>query len=118
MKTWKTVLCACRSRKSGRFAKNGKCNAYKKTKIRPRRSTLFAFALSASLLFTGCSFSAVKRGDTRALNSRWFWNTEGFELDMETNGTARVRIAKSNPDAESLKAVAAGAAEGAVKGVK
>ncbi|HTD65027.1 MAG TPA: hypothetical protein VK846_00655 [Candidatus Limnocylindria bacterium] len=118
MKTWKTVLCVCRSSKSGRFSAKGKCKAYKKTKIRPKRNVLFALALCASLLFTGCSFSAVKRGEARAVNARLFWNTEGFELDVETNGTARVRIAKSNPDAESLKAVAAGAAEGAVKGAK
>jgi len=41
MKTWKTVIEACRSRKSGRFSKKGKCRAFKRAKIRRRRSTLF-----------------------------------------------------------------------------
>jgi len=41
MKTWKTVIEACRSRKSGRFSKKGKCKAYKKTKLRATRGSLF-----------------------------------------------------------------------------
>ena len=34
MSTWQTVLCACRSKKSGKFANKGKCKAFKRTKIR------------------------------------------------------------------------------------
>lgn len=34
MKTWKTLIEACRSRKSGRFASKGRCKAYKKTKVK------------------------------------------------------------------------------------
>ncbi len=34
MKTWKSKMTACRSRKSGKFASKGKCGMYKKTKVR------------------------------------------------------------------------------------
>jgi len=78
----------------------------------------FASFLLCVLALTGCSFSAMQRGEVKAVNSRWFWSTEGFELDVETNGTARLRLQKSNPDAESIGAAAKGAAEGTARGLK
>ena len=34
MKTWKTKLSVCRSRKSGKFSAKGKCKAFKKSKVK------------------------------------------------------------------------------------
>lgn len=34
MKTWKSKKTVCRSRKSGKFARKGKCKAYKKQRVR------------------------------------------------------------------------------------
>jgi len=41
MKTWKTKRSACRSTKSGKFAKKGRCRAYKRVKIPIGLKTLF-----------------------------------------------------------------------------
>ena len=72
--------------------------------------------LAVLFVATGMSCSHLKRGDTSASNFRMFWVTEGFEFESATNRTS-IRLQRSNPDAESLKAVAEGAAKGAVKGV-
>lgn len=80
------------------------------------KTKLTILALCAIAL-TGCNVTRIQKGETKAFNARLFWSTEGFDLNTSSNGT-HVSIQKSNPDAESLKAVAAGAAEGAVKGAK
>lgn len=67
---------------------------------------------------SGCSFSRIQRGDAIATNLRCFWHTEGFEFIAGTNGTTTIRIVRTSPDAESLKAIAEGAAKGAVQGAK
>lgn len=70
------------------------------------------------LLFigTGMSCSQLRKGDASANNFRIFQSTEGFAFDAGSNSMS-IRLQKSNPDVESLKAVAEGAAAGAVKGV-
>jgi hypothetical protein len=83
---------------------------------------LFAILLGLAMVCAGCSTSHVKveSPDGRKMsgfNSRWFWNTEGFSLHSTATNSFSLEIQKSNPDAESLKAVAEGAAKGAVKGV-
>ena len=83
-----------------------------------RQTKLPLSILIAALLvgvMPGCSFSRIERGDFHAWNSRLLWQSEGFEFETRTNGTTRIRLQKSNPDAESLKAVAEGAARGATK---
>lgn len=40
MKSWKGKFFVCRSSKSGKFAKKGKCKAYKRTKVRAVRAGL------------------------------------------------------------------------------
>jgi predicted DNA-binding transcriptional regulator AlpA len=42
VKTWKTKKTVCRACKSGRFARKGKCSAYKRSKVKNAwRPTLF-----------------------------------------------------------------------------
>jgi hypothetical protein len=90
-----------------------------KAQIRLPISVLLCVA--GTIVLFGCSTSrvVVKRSDgseMRGFNSRWFWNTEGFALHSTATNAFSLEIQKSNPDAESLKAVAEGAAKGAVKG--
>lgn len=74
--------------------------------------------LVGALLLSGCSYTHLRRGEASAVNLRCLWQTEGFEFTSGTNGLTTIRIQKSNPDAESLKAIAEGAAKGAVQGAK
>jgi hypothetical protein len=63
-------------------------------------------------LVSGCSTSYIAKGDLKAYNSRFIWSTEGFEAEFATNGTGKVKIHKSNPDAQTAGAVAEGVARG------
>jgi hypothetical protein len=77
--------------------------------------------LLSLLVICGCNTTYVEKhpdGTTKAGNSRWFWSTESYDIQYNTNGTFRAQATKSNPDAESLKAVAQGAAQGAAQGLK
>ena len=77
------------------------------------------YPLSAILLIaTGCSTSYLTKGDLRAYNSRFIWSTEGFEAEFNTNGTGRVKIQKSNPDAQTAGAITEAAVSAAVKSAK
>lgn len=38
MTTWKTKKNVCRSRKSGKFSVKGKCGAYRRQKVRAKKS--------------------------------------------------------------------------------
>lgn len=70
--------------------------------------------LLLSTVLCGCNTSTIEKksdGSIRAVNSRWFWSSEGYDVEYSTNGF-RARAAKSNPDAESIKAVAEGTAKG------
>lgn len=78
--------------------------------------TLLSLLTLCAMICAGCNVTRIQKGETKAFNARLFWSTEGFDLNTSSNGT-HVSIQKSNPDAESLKAVAEGAAKGAVKGV-
>lgn len=85
-----------------------------------RKYGLLPLILISALLLCGCNTSEIEKksdGSIRAINSRWFWSTESYEVEYSTNGF-KAKATKSNPDAESLKAVAEGAAQGAVKGAK
>lgn len=63
-------------------------------------------------MVSGCSTSYITKGDLKAYNSRFIWSTEGFEAEFATNGTGRVKIQKSNPDAQTAGSVAEGVARG------
>ena len=67
--------------------------------------------LLATIALSGCSTSYIRQGDLKAFNSRFIWQTEGFEAHMSTNG-ASIRLQKSNPDAIMAEAVARGVATG------
>lgn len=83
----------------------------------PPRFAKTMIALSAALL-GGCSFSAVRHGETRAVNVRLLWWTENFGFDVQTtNLNARLNLGKSVTDSDSVGAVAEGVTAGAVKGV-
>jgi hypothetical protein len=74
------------------------------------------------LILCGCSYSRVplSNGST-AVNFRLFMQTEGFAFDNQivgSNSATHIELKRSNPDAEALKAVAEGAAQGTVKGFK
>lgn len=71
----------------------------------------FCFLISAFLL-SGCSTSYVRKGDLKAFNSRFIWNTEGFHASINTNGVGSIDIQKSNPDAQTAEAIARGVATG------
>lgn len=74
--------------------------------------------LLLAFIGSGMSCSHLKRGDASAANFRLFWVSEGFEFEAQTNGATHIRLQRSNPDAESLKAIAEGVAKGAVQGAK
>jgi len=61
-------------------------------------------------------FLACFDGTTKAGNSRWFWSTESYEVEYGTNGF-KAKATKSNPDAQSLEAVARGTAQGITSGM-
>lgn len=84
-----------------------------------RKYGLLPLILISALLLCGCNTSEIEKksdGSIRAINSRWFWSTESYEVEYSTNGF-KAKATKSNPDAESLKAVADGAAHGAASGL-
>lgn len=60
----------------------------------------------------GCSVSHISKGDFKAFNGRFIWNTEGFRASLSTNGSGTISIEKSNPDAQTAEAVARGVAAG------
>jgi len=83
--------------------------------------TMLTLIMAVLLIVTsgGCSYSTITHGTANATNIRWFWDTTGFEFDAKTtNGNVKIKLQKSNPDAESLKALAEGVAKGAVEGAK
>lgn len=83
------------------------------------KKLLVSFGLYS--IIAGCcamSCSHLKKGDATASNMRLFWASEGFEFEAATNGAVKIKLQKSNPDAESLKAVAQGAAQGVAQGMK
>lgn len=41
MKTWKNKHTVCRSRRTGRFVRKGKCKAFRRQRIRFHASSLF-----------------------------------------------------------------------------
>lgn len=74
-----------------------------------------------ALTLIGCNTTVVEKkpdGSLRGANSRWFWSSESYEWSYSSNGVFNAKATKSNPDAESLKAVAQGAAQGAAQGLK
>lgn len=74
-----------------------------------------------ALVITGCNTTVVERksdGSIKGANSRWFWSSESYEWQYTSNGVFSAKATKSNPDAESIKAVAEGVAKGAVQGLK
>lgn len=86
---------------------------------RKHMKKLTALAIVAAAVLTGCSTSRVTKtmpDGTKfsAFNSRFIWATEGFEATYNTNGTATIKIQKSNPDAQTAAAVT----EAAVRAAK
>ena len=90
-----------------------------KTKL--RNLILVSCLLCLSWFTSGCSTTVVERIDPdgtkfRATNYRSFWKSEGVDVTYERKGndvSARARLDKSGTDAETLRAVAEGAAKGA-----
>ena len=74
------------------------------------------FALLVALL-DACSYSRLEHGTARAVNVRWFWMSEGFKFTAAPNGAVTIELQKSDANTDALKAVAQGAAQGAVRGL-
>jgi|GEM_PF-6558545 len=84
------------------------------------KTTLLALSIAALLIVFGCSTSRYARETpdgvkTTVFNSRFIWSTEGFEAEFATNGSAKVKISKSNPDAVTAAAVTEAAVSAAMK---
>jgi len=77
--------------------------------------------LIVPLLFvSGCSMSSYAHGDIKITQRRFLWDTTGFEVS-QTKGvdgsmTTTLKLQKSNPNAEAVKAVAEGITQGLVQG--
>jgi len=87
--------------------------------MRIRRSTfiLSAFLFLLAWILCGCAHSTFEAQGVKGSSWRLFWDTSGFEATLPTtNGTATIKLGRSGSDADALKAVAEGAAKGAVKG--
>ena len=71
--------------------------------------------LAASLV--GCNVTEAKLADGTVIrNSRLAWVTGEYSLNMtNANGSVSFHAIKSNPDSETIKAVAQGVAAGLVK---
>lgn len=87
------------------------------------KRTIQLLSIAAALMACGCSTSRYARETpdgvkTTVFNSRFIWSTEGFEAEFQTNGSARVKIEKSNPDAVTAGAITEAAVSAAVKSVK
>lgn len=75
------------------------------------------------LMLAGCSSVSGTRtlldgSQLRISSVRFLWSSEGVEASTKDQQGFEftLKLAKSNPDVEAIKAVAAGVAEGAVKG--
>jgi Flp pilus assembly protein TadG len=84
----------------------------------------FILALAAAaLISTACNttqFSKRETSDNKTnvvsiVNSRWFWNNEGYTVQL-SNDTASITAAKSGTDNATIQAIVAGAVQGAVQG--
>lgn len=59
---------------------------------------------------TGCSHTVIDRNadGIKARNTRWFWASEGIEIEYPTtNGVAKAKIKKSNAAADAIDSAAA-----------
>lgn len=78
--------------------------------------------LAPAILLPGCAMVSGKRqpdGTLTVTSWRLFWKSERIEFATSgTNWSVSLRVGSSITDAQSVKAVAEGAAQGAVKGVK
>jgi hypothetical protein len=73
----------------------------------------------AAVILCGCSTSRYAKTTADGtkvtiFNSRFIWATEGFEAEFATNGSGRVKIAKSNPDAVTAAAITEAAVSAAI----
>lgn len=77
------------------------------------------FLLCAScLLLYGCTVSRFTMPNGASyVNKSLLWKRETTEVTIKTNGEIHVKLLGSSSDSDALKAVAAGAAEGTVKGM-
>lgn len=81
-------------------------------------------ALSA-LVLCGCSSTSGERQMTdgsvlKVANSRFLWASQGVEMSTKDKDGFEftLKLQKSNPDIDAIKAVAEGVAAGAVRGAK
>ena len=68
----------------------------------------------------GCSTSSYVHGDIKITQRRFLWDTTGFEVSQTKTAdgsvTTNLKLQKSNPNAEAVKAVAEGITQGLVQG--
>lgn len=73
--------------------------------------------LFVAALIAGCTASDFKTPSGAEYSNRSFlWRRDAVDVHIKTNGEINVKILGSSSDADALKAVAAGASEGAVIG--
>lgn len=81
--------------------------------------TLLILSLAGlATLASGCSSSSFKTpGGGEYSNHSFLWRREAVEVHIGTNGEVVVKSLGSGADADALKAVASGVAEGTVQGL-
>jgi hypothetical protein len=105
--SWMKFYSACRSAKSGRFAKKGKCQAFKKTKVRKAPKSkkgqfqLFALAILSALALAGCATQRTTLTETvdiegaytktTDIKTRTFFDSKSELARLKTSSTDKTQ---------------------------
>lgn len=92
--------------------------------IKSKLSTLILCAaiIATAIMAAGCCATKYSvsspdgKSQVKVSNYRFFWTTDSYAVNFNTNGTASIAVNKSATDSTALAAVAQGVVQGMVAG--